>query len=126
MKLLLEVDLEDRSCKIIKVFQLTKRDIVELICSYFNTTITELRKHPLKRRDEYVSCRKFICYFLDKKLQIHPYEIGRILRYSVKEDNVSIVSKNIADIEDGIQLQDNQIIRSFNNITRLLDGLMIK
>ena len=127
MKIIVEINLNDMSCKILKLSNLTKKDIITVICNYFNIPISELRKRPKERliqKEDYVLCRKFISYFLYNKLSLTYYEIGRFLAYSITNQSNSIVGKNINDITEAVENQDQQIIRSYNNLNKLLDKLI--
>lgn len=121
MKMILEVDLENMSCKILRISSLTKRDIIKITCDYFTISYENLRKTPLSRQGEYVLCRQLISYYLYTNLKLSYYEIGRLLKYSVTPESNSIVGKNINTITEAIEHQDQQIIRSYNNITKLLE-----
>jgi len=121
MKMILEVDLENMSCKILRISSLTKRDIIKITCDYFTISYEDLRKTPLSRQGEYVLCRQLISYYLYTNLKLSYYEIGRLLKYSVTPESNSIVGKNINTITEAIEHQDQQIIRSYNNITKLLE-----
>ena len=119
--MILEVDLENMSCKILRISSLTKRDIIKITCDYFTISYEDLRKTPLSRQGEYVLCRQLISYYLYTNLKLSYYEIGRLLKYSVTPESNSIVGKNINTITEAIEHQDQQIIRSYNNITKLLE-----
>jgi chromosomal replication initiation ATPase DnaA len=122
MKLILELDLESKEIKILSQTNITKKDIISLICDYFRIPYKDLIKTPLKRKNSdgqyYVMCRQFITYYLSTKLELAQKEIHSVLNYD--EGSTNIISHNLQEINQRLNVEkDVQYTRSFNNLEKL-------
>jgi hypothetical protein len=132
MKFLVEIDLNKLGTpdeiKLVKKSKLTRKDIILLICKYFNITYKDLRSKPLKSTAEYAMARKLIAYFLYHMTNITYYEINRHIGYYTKDRGKGggALNTTFKKLEDLLETKDPQYTRSFNNIKKLLDNLAIK
>jgi hypothetical protein len=124
MKLILEVDLESKEVKILSQSNVTKKDIISLICDYFKIPYEDLIKLPLNRKNSdgqyYILCRHFITYFLSTKLSLTYKEIHVVLNYS--EDSAGIVAHNLQEFNQRLIVEkDVQYTRAFNNLEKMFN-----
>jgi hypothetical protein len=122
MKLILEVDLESKEVKILSQSNVTKKDIISLICDYFRIPYKDLIKTPLKRKNSdgqyYVMCRHFLTHYLTEKLEMTNEEIHAILNYG--NTKTGIIAHNLQEINQRLNVEkDVQYTRSFNNLEKL-------
>ena len=124
MKLRLEIDLESKEVKILSQSNVTKKDIISLICDYFKIPYEDLIKLPLKRKNSdgqyYILCRHFITYFLSTKLSLARKEIHAILNYS--DDSAGAISHNLQEFNQRLTIEkDVQYTRAFNNLEKIFN-----
>jgi hypothetical protein len=119
MKLIVEIDLDDNSCRILSKKSLTKEDIVSIVLNYFNLTLDEIIAFPLLRKMEHVLCRRFISYYLVSMFKLEHSEIMTLLGYTGRT-NIIWYNKNRTELQ--LKHKDPQYIRSFNNLNRIIEG----
>ena len=98
--------------------QLTQKDLCDIITDYYKITFEELLQNLDSKEDTYVIPKKFLCYFLQRKLGLTNKTLNQLLGYKEKSN---IVFYNIKYIETMLDNKDVKYTRPYNNLKRLFD-----
>jgi hypothetical protein len=127
MKLLIELNIEKKTTKIIETVDLTVDDICKIICEYFGLSMYLITKRPLNKSRYYALARKFISLFLYTELKT-PYKvIASKLNYTEGEEGINFseksmgaISYNISTVQKQLDLNNIIYVRPYNNISKLI------
>lgn len=129
MKILVEVDTEKKTCRMIETTNFTVDGICKEVCSYFGIPIDDLTRRPLIKEGNYTRCRKFISIFLVELLGCKHDYIESVLNYAKTDSNSGIISHNIHDLRKNMNKESilekskgilGEYTRSYNNLSRLI------
>ena len=119
MKIIFEVDLENKESKILSIGSFSSVEIIEIICKYFNTSMEDLVTPPLKRSGDHLLIRKFCIYFLINKKDRVP-KIARLLGYDT--------ASNVTELLPAVKLEVEKSIneKHVNKLNKLLNNYIYK
>jgi len=114
MKILVEIDLETNTSRIVSRDDLTIQGLTYFICKYFNITEEEL--YIRSKESKYYVPRQFYIYYSKTLFSTNNSEIARQLHYSAH----GTVLKHWNNINIYLEQHDSKYITHKNNLDNLL------
>jgi len=116
-------NLETGEAKILSVQEITKKDVITIISSYFDVDMVDVTNIK-KMKNEIVMTRQFIIYWLIYIFDTPSKEIKKILNY---KENSSIITTSLNKLKDLLfDQKDEKYTRPYNNHSKIFAGFGIK
>lgn len=123
MKIIVEVDLTNNTCKVLSKSDLSPKDIANIVCDYFGVSYAELIEEPISRKEDYRICRQLAALLIYNIIEGTTHKtIARLLNYSDISGATNAMGTAVKEIEQ----QNPKYVRPANNIIKLLDVYTIK
>jgi len=120
MKLIVEIDSSTMESKVLFMGSYTSKEIVRIICDYFNISVDDLTTPPLIKSGDHIMIRKFLIFFLKKRGDSNS-KIAKLLGY----ETVNNIASMCRSIEEKF-VKDPKMTRTFSNLAKILGDYNIK
>jgi chromosomal replication initiation ATPase DnaA len=118
-KILVEIDLDNHSSKIISNNNIGLYDLINIITNYFKISFDEIKSSNISsnKRDYYLE-RRILCYYIKLYFKLSYPVIADLLNYEKHESVIAAINK----INHMIYIKEDKIyLHHINNINKILN-----
>ena len=117
-KILVEIDLDNHSSKIISKNNIGLYDLINLITNYFKISFDEIKSsEKLSKKNHYLE-RRILCYYIKLYFKLSYPVIADLLNYERHESVIAAINK----INHMLYIKEDKIyLHHINNINKILN-----